>query len=86
MAWTDPAADERVLAYLQRMNQRSTEAAAALDAAVPWRYVNYATVGMDVYGGYGEANAARLRALQQQVDPQGIFTSTGLFPGGFKLL
>lgn len=46
-------------------------------------YQNYAGPKQDVYGGYGEDNLRRLRAVAKKYDPEGVFQT--LMPGGLKL-
>lgn len=50
-------------------------------------YMNYAWAGQaeEVFAGYGEENAARLRRVQGEVDPKGVFTRMGLWRGFMKL-
>ena len=52
----------------------------------PWLYINYASNQQDPFAGYGEENVRRLQHVQKNVDPEGVFTSTGLCRGYFKLL
>lgn len=61
---------------------------AALDLGVyhPYIYLNYAKSDQDVFSGYGEHNRRRLIEIQKSVDPNGIFTSQGLWRGYFKLV
>jgi len=49
----------------------------------PYIYQNYATKGQDVFAGYSVENQARLKSIQKEVDPEGVFTR--LQPGYFKL-
>lgn len=64
-------------------------AAAAQDLQVyhPYMYVNYAYAGQadKVFSGYGEENHQRLMEIQASVDPDGVFTSSGLWRGFMKL-
>ena len=55
------------------------------DVLHPFVYINYANKGDDVFAGYGEDNKKRLIAIQKNIDPYGIFTSSGLWRGFFKL-
>ncbi|KAJ9374490.1 CAZyme family AA7 [Paecilomyces variotii] len=86
-AWSnerDDAAVERMTGNIIRRLQ-----AVARDTGVGHRYIyiNYASAAQvhDVFAGYGEDNAQRLRDIQRAVDPQGIFTSHGLWRGFVKL-
>jgi hypothetical protein len=46
-------------------------------------YLNYADASQDVFAGYGEENRERLRGIQKQWDPEGLWSK--LQPGGFKI-
>lgn len=61
------------------------KAAKSLNAFHPFIYINYANKGQDVFEGYGEDNHKRLTEVQKALDPQGIFTSSGLWTGFFKV-
>lgn len=58
-----------------------------LGVAHRYLYINYAQAGQaeEVFAGYGENNAQRLRDIQSSVDPNGVFTSKGLWTGFMKL-
>jgi hypothetical protein len=54
----------------------------------PFRYMNYADEkfqAKQVWDGYGHENITRLRRIQREVDPTGVFTNGGLASGYFKL-
>ncbi|KAK5632829.1 hypothetical protein RRF57_008543 [Xylaria bambusicola] len=59
---------------------RDVGAVGGLDA---FSYINYAAVWQTPFLGYGRASVERLRKVQQEYDPHGVFTD--LVPGGFKL-
>lgn len=61
------------------------EAAEKFDVFHPYIYINYANKGQDVFGGYGEKNRQRLIEISKAVDPSGVFTSSGLWTGFFKV-
>jgi hypothetical protein len=46
-------------------------------------YQNYAAPNQKPFAGYGAANVARLRDVQDEYDPFKVFEA--LQPGGFKL-
>jgi hypothetical protein len=46
-------------------------------------YLNYADASQDVFAGYGEENRERLRGIQKQWDPEGVWSK--MQPGGFKI-
>ena len=50
-----------------------------------FKYANYAHANQDVWGGYGEENVARLKKVQREVDPTGVFVGGGLAGVGFRL-
>lgn len=66
---------------------RVKSAALTHGMARDYRYMNYAWAGQadEVFASYGEANAQRLRDIQEGVDPQGVFTRHGLWRGFMKL-
>lgn len=70
---------------MQNLVDGAFAASDARNATVEWIYANYAYETQKPYERYGEENYERLRQIQKEVDPNGVFTSTGLFPGGFKL-
>jgi len=49
----------------------------------PYIYQNYAAKHQDVYAGYGSENRKRLREIQKEYDPEGVFSR--LQPGYFKV-
>ena len=61
------------------------KAAESLNAFHPFVYINYANKGQDVFAGYGKDNQRRLIKTQQALDPQGVFTSSGIWTGFFKV-
>lgn len=67
---------------------RIKSAAEELGVAHPYRYMNYAMASQadEIFAGYGDGNAQRLREIQRAVDPSGVFTSQGLWRGFIKLL
>ncbi|KAE8355638.1 hypothetical protein BDV28DRAFT_162720 [Aspergillus coremiiformis] len=83
--WENAQDDDRMNALAQRWLERSTAAAKKAGKYHPWLYINYASKEQDPFRGYGEANLQRLRRIQSEVDPQGVFTSQGLCRGYFKL-
>lgn len=60
-------------------------AAEELDAFHPFIYINYANKGQDVFGGYGQNNRDRLVEISKAVDPKGVFASSDLWTGCFKV-
>ena len=72
-------------AYIDRWIEKATKATKDAGKYHPWRYINYASNRQDPFAGYGEQNVQRLRDIQKNVDPRGVFTSSGLCKGFFKL-
>ncbi|KAJ8133605.1 hypothetical protein O1611_g16 [Lasiodiplodia mahajangana] len=85
LSWTNSASDEVAYSFANRFIDSFRQAADSLNVLHPFIYINYANKGQDVFSGYGEDNKKRLLAIQQAVDPQGVFTSSGLWRGFFKL-
>ncbi|CAH0046905.1 unnamed protein product [Clonostachys solani] len=83
--WSNAEDDEAMSDFADAWVSRSTEAATELGILNPWIYINYAKENQDPFSGYGE-NKHRLRRIQRQIDPRGVFTSMGLCRGSFKLL
>lgn len=61
--------------------QRLTAVAKKEGISVPIKYPNYAITGTSATTLYGAQNAARLKAVRAQVDPDGIME----LAGGFEL-
>jgi hypothetical protein len=85
LSWTDSALDKSAYAFAYDFITDFKQAAESLEAFHPYIYINYANKGQDVFAGYGEKNRVRLTEIQKTVDPQGVFTSSGLWTGFFKL-
>ena len=49
----------------------------------PFRYLNYAASGQDVFGGYGEENRLFLQDVSRRYDPEGFYQEANT--GGFRL-
>lgn len=62
---------------------RSIEEAKRLGVHHRYLYPNYADQSQDVYAGYGDVNRERLRRIQRENDPDGVFSR--LQPGYFKV-
>jgi hypothetical protein len=67
--------------------ERMRSAAHRAQVAHPYLYLNYAAAGRaaDVFAGYGKENVDRLKAIQGVVDPNGVFSASGLWRGFMKL-
>jgi uncharacterized membrane-anchored protein YhcB (DUF1043 family) len=66
-------------------NITERSAALAKDMGLDHKYIyqNYANASQDVFAGYGEENAKKLRNIQDKYDPEGVFSK--LQPGYFKV-
>ncbi|KAI0099095.1 FAD-binding domain-containing protein [Nemania sp. FL0031] len=85
LSWMNSTNDEVAYAFANRFIDSFHQEAKALNVLHPFIYINYANKGQDVFSGYGDENKKRLLSIQQAVDPRGIFTSSGLWRGFFKL-
>jgi hypothetical protein len=87
-AWSDAAGDAAVNSMTENTISRLREAATTLGVAHRYLYINYASAqqAQDVFAGYGEENARRLREIQRAVDLHGVYTSQGLWKGFVKLI
>lgn len=84
-AWQNEGDDAAVYSFGRQWLARSRQASERLAVSHPYLYINYALREQDPYSGFAEGSVRRLREIQKKVDPNGIFTSTGLCPGYFKL-
>ncbi|KAK2599014.1 hypothetical protein QQS21_005548 [Conoideocrella luteorostrata] len=83
VSWLNVADDKRILAGAQNMVNRFSSAAKARGLDHPFLYQNYASAQQDVFGSYGKANLAKLKAIQAKYDPTKVWQK--LQPGYFKL-
>ena len=86
LGWSKSEDDDIMYAYADRWVNQAEAEAKAMGLLHPWLYINYANYNQDPFSGYGEVNQQRLQKVQRLVDPKGVFTSTGLCRGSFKLL
>ncbi|KAJ6132906.1 FAD linked oxidase N-terminal [Penicillium samsonianum] len=84
--WENSADDDAMNRFVSRWVESATSLIHKSGKDHPWLYINYASKDQDPFSGYGETNLQRLRDIQKRVDPSGVFTSTGLCRGYFKLL
>lgn len=85
MSWSNSTNDGAAYSFADRFIEDFRRAAERLDVLHPFIYINYANKGQDVFSGYGEENKKKLIAIQESIDPRGVFTSSGLWPGFFKV-
>lgn len=83
--WENADDDDRMNAFAQVWVKKSTATTKDTGKHHPWLYINYASTDQDPFLSYGEANLQKLRRIQREIDPQGVFTSEGLCRGYFKL-
>ena len=81
--WANEADDERVLSTNKRIVDRCVAESKQRGLFVEYMYMNYASQFQDVIPSYGTENHARLKAVANKYDPQGVFQV--LQPGYFKL-
>ncbi|KAF9699020.1 hypothetical protein EKO04_003344 [Ascochyta lentis] len=84
-AWLRAEDDPLVGDFYDRVFARLEDASRSLDAYHPYKYIGYGRLGEDIFSSYGSDNRKKLLRVQQSVDPRGIFSSTGLCRGGFKV-
>ncbi|KAH0429564.1 FAD binding domain-containing protein [Colletotrichum camelliae] len=85
LSWTDRTLDNAASALAETFIADFRAAAEKLNAFHPFVYINYANKGQDVFGGYGQKNRDRLVEISKAVDPRGVFASSGLWTGFFKV-
>ncbi|VUC30967.1 unnamed protein product [Clonostachys rosea] len=86
LGWSNAEDDKEMYSYADRWMQQAKDQSIQMGLFHPWLYINYANYNQDPFSGYGEVNKRRLEAIQRTVDPKGVFTSTGLCRGSFKVL
>lgn len=83
VGWNNEADDAYMLAFLKGMHDDMVEILKREGVWEEFVYLNYANVGQDVFGSYGEGGQERLREVSRMYDPRGVFQTK--VPGGFKL-
>ena len=81
--WSNPSDDVLVEGTSKQVVNDIDAKAKAANLYHPFKYLNYADRGQDVFDGYGAANKAKLQATSKKYDPHQIFQKA--VPGGFKL-
>ena len=84
--WDDAADDDAMNDFVNKWVEKASAATRDAGRHHPWLYINYANKEQDPFAGYGEENLQRLRSIQRNVDANGVFSSSGLCKGYFKLL
>jgi hypothetical protein len=85
LSWNDSSMDDTAYSLAEDFIADFQKAAKSLDAFHPFVYINYANKGQDVFASYGKDNQKRLAEVQKAIDPQGVFVSSGLWTGFFKV-
>lgn len=87
-AWTNRTDDAAVNRMTANIIARVNATAQDLGVANRYKYMNYASAPQadSVFAGYGDENVQRLKSIQKEVDPRGIFTYQGLWRGFVKLM
>ncbi|KAM0468243.1 hypothetical protein ACHAP7_011072 [Fusarium lateritium] len=85
LSWNDSSMDNTAYRLAEDFIADFQKAAKSLDAFHPFVYINYANKGQDVFASYGRDNQKRLIEVQKAIDPQGVFVSSGLWTGFFKV-
>lgn len=84
-SWLRAEDDVVVGEFYDRVFGQIEVASKRLEVYHPFKYIGYGRLGEDIFSSYGADNRERLVLTQKEVDPRGIFTSSGLCRGGFKL-
>jgi hypothetical protein len=86
--WSSAAGDTAINTMTANVVYHMEQAAKALKVGHPYKYINYASAAQasGIFKGYGKKSLRRLINVQKSVDPEGIFTSKGLWKGFMKLL
>lgn len=82
--WTNEADDATVFAARDSFVSRSVKLAQKLKLDNRYIYMNYASIEQDVFAGYGKNNERKLKRIQREYDPEGVFKRVQ--PGYFKLV
>ncbi|KAM0547785.1 hypothetical protein ACHAPJ_010246 [Fusarium lateritium] len=85
LSWNDSSRDDDAYSLAEDFIADFQKAAKSLNAFHPFVYINYANKGQDVFASYGKDNQNRLAEVQKAIDPQGVFISSGLWTGFFKV-
>jgi FAD/FMN-containing dehydrogenase len=85
-AWNNAADDEKMYTYNSKLMARVKAAAIEAGKYHPYIYQNYASGEQDVFSGYGKKELERLKKIQRDVDPGGVFQKGGLCDGYFNVV
>ncbi|KAH7047422.1 FAD binding domain protein, partial [Macrophomina phaseolina] len=81
--WREEADDKAVLSAAANTVRKVNEKAKSVNLHHEFEYMNYASQYQDPVSSYGAENNARLLAIAEKYDPEGVFQK--LQPGYFKL-
>ena len=85
--WSNASDDTAVETMTRNVVERTKSVPRRAGVAHPYLYINYAAAGRadEVFAGYGGANLRRLRRVQKEFDPDGVFAASGLWRVFMKL-
>ncbi|ROV92426.1 hypothetical protein VPNG_09607 [Cytospora leucostoma] len=83
VSWTNASDDNLVNSTSQALLDDINAAAKELGGSDPYIFANYAGKNQEVIASYGAESVRKLRAVRQEVDPEGFFTYQ--VPGGYKI-
>jgi len=83
LAWDSKSDDLLVNSAAKRIADKTIKKATEMGITNRFIYLNYANITQDVFAGYGEENRERLREIQKNWDPEGLWSR--LSKGGFKV-
>ncbi len=83
VGWNNASDDATMVAFLDTMLSRQTQALISKGVYIPFIYLNYAGASQDPIGSYGYSIKSQLQTVSKKYDPNGVFQT--LVPGGFKL-
>lgn len=81
--WSRPEDDLRMQTAGNNVINRAAALSKSMGLDHRYIYQNYANASQNVFVGYGEENRAKLNAIQNKYDPEGVFSR--LQPGYFKI-
>ena len=82
--WKSAADDDLVMSTVGHFVSRSVAVAKKMGLMNRFIYMNYASQDQDVFAGYGTNVRRKLKRIQREYDPEGVFAR--LKPEYFKLI
>ncbi|KAF7191854.1 Bifunctional solanapyrone synthase, partial [Pseudocercospora fuligena] len=83
VTWKHEKDDLEIDAFIERIDDEITRKLRAVNASLPFLYMNDADQGQNIFEGYGRESLRRLREIRGKYDPDRVFTD--LMPGGYKV-